>query len=112
MGEIADGILNGDFDEETGEYIGPGDGYPRSLAREKREGHKNELGGIQKYLIGKGCTAWRDVMKHFELTILKREFNNEHDAAKEIQKDFGAFVRFVKQQIKQDNNYGKVNRKK
>lgn len=37
MGEWADGILDGDFDEETGEYIGPGDGYPRSLAREARE---------------------------------------------------------------------------
>lgn len=32
MGDMAEGILNGDFDEETGEYIGPGDGYPRRMS--------------------------------------------------------------------------------
>ena len=37
MGDIADGILNGDFDEETGEYIGEGMGFPRSPQREKRD---------------------------------------------------------------------------
>lgn len=31
MGEIADMMLNGDLDCYTGEYIGEGDGYPRSL---------------------------------------------------------------------------------
>lgn len=30
MGDIADGILNGDFDQYTGEYLGEGDGYPRT----------------------------------------------------------------------------------
>ncbi len=37
MGEMADYLIEGDDDEETGEYIGPGGGYPRSLQREKRE---------------------------------------------------------------------------
>lgn len=41
MGEIADGLINGDFDEETGEYIGEGYGYPRSLQREARERKQN-----------------------------------------------------------------------
>ena len=31
MGDMADGILNGDFDEQTGEWLGEGDGYPRTL---------------------------------------------------------------------------------
>lgn len=31
MGEIAEMMLNGDLDEWTGEYLGPGDGFPRSL---------------------------------------------------------------------------------
>lgn len=30
MGEYADMILNGDVDMYTGEYLGEGDGYPRS----------------------------------------------------------------------------------
>lgn len=30
MGEYADYILNGDDCQECGEYIGPGDGFPRS----------------------------------------------------------------------------------
>lgn len=33
MGDAADLILNGDIDEVTGEYIGPGDGFPRTLTR-------------------------------------------------------------------------------
>lgn len=30
MGEIADSIIDGEFDYITGEYIGPGVGYPRT----------------------------------------------------------------------------------
>jgi hypothetical protein len=31
MGEIADGLINGDFDSITGEYLGEGYGFPRSI---------------------------------------------------------------------------------
>lgn len=49
MGEIADMMLEGLLDEETGEYIGDQNmedfgveapGFPRSLEREYREGRK------------------------------------------------------------------------
>lgn len=30
MGDIAEAMLDGDFDHETGEWLGPGDGYPRT----------------------------------------------------------------------------------
>jgi hypothetical protein len=30
MGEIAEGLINGDFDSVTGEYLGEGGGFPRS----------------------------------------------------------------------------------
>lgn len=61
MGDIAEDILNGDFDEETGEYLGEGQGFPRSFAREQRNlKNKNEtpssLGAIQKILIENGYT--------------------------------------------------------
>ena len=32
MGEIADSLINGEFDFITGEYIGEAVGYPRTLA--------------------------------------------------------------------------------
>lgn len=31
MGEIADSLINGEFDAQTGEYIGEPCGYPRTL---------------------------------------------------------------------------------
>lgn len=31
MGEIADSLIDGEFDYITGEYLGPGVGYPRSI---------------------------------------------------------------------------------
>lgn len=46
MGEIADGLINGDFDFYTGEYLGRGGGFPRtgnkSLPWER--GHKKRKG--------------------------------------------------------------------
>jgi len=39
MGEIADSIINGDFDYITGEYIGEGYGYPRSFHDKRNEGY-------------------------------------------------------------------------
>jgi len=35
MGDIADGLINGDFDFYTGEYLGEGDGFPRTTRRGK-----------------------------------------------------------------------------
>lgn len=34
MGDIAEGMINGDFDFYTGEYIGRGFGYPRTRGKE------------------------------------------------------------------------------
>lgn len=37
MGDIADGMINGDFDSFTGEYIGEGQGFPRTKDKEHAE---------------------------------------------------------------------------
>lgn len=57
MGEIADGLINGDFDFHTGEYLGKGSGIPRtknkSLAWEKKDYTFSKdvaFKGIKKYL--------------------------------------------------------------
>ena len=41
MGEIADMILDGILDEQTGEYIGEAVGYPRTLNTYGKKGFKN-----------------------------------------------------------------------
>lgn len=56
MGDMADGIINGDFDEVTGEYLGPGDGYPRSIQEKKFNYSKAALAAVQKKLVQAGYT--------------------------------------------------------
>jgi len=48
MGEIADAIINGELDYETGEYIGSPVGYPR------RAIDHNPVAGVTKFLIKYG----------------------------------------------------------
>ena len=57
MGEIADGLINGDFDFYTGEYLGRGGGFPRtgnkSLPWErgvKRDRTHNPRKGVMMYI--------------------------------------------------------------
>lgn len=40
MGDIADGMINGDFDYITGEYIGNGSGFPRTDSYNEEESKK------------------------------------------------------------------------
>jgi len=68
MGDIADMILDGILDEQTGEYIGEAVGYPRTMQKgcynsiEKRQPKRNikhamkgeSLGGL--HLVGKKAT--------------------------------------------------------
>lgn len=44
MGEIADGIINGDFDYVTGEYLGEGDGFPRTTQDLRKDKPKPNKG--------------------------------------------------------------------
>lgn len=36
MGDISESMIDGEFDYITGEYIGPGVGYPRTFEREHK----------------------------------------------------------------------------
>lgn len=40
MGEIADSIIEGDFCQECGEFMGDGDGYPRTCGGCKKDNYK------------------------------------------------------------------------
>jgi len=37
MGDIADSLIDGEFDYITGEYIGPGVGYPRTYSESSKK---------------------------------------------------------------------------
>lgn len=52
MGEIAEGLLDGTFDMYTGEYIGEGCGYPRTMEDDYTPQEKKS--GVMSYLGGKG----------------------------------------------------------
>lgn len=54
MGEIADGLINGDFDSLTGEYLGEGGGFPRTTDWD----HANSTGIAY---VGKPQLVWNDI---------------------------------------------------
>jgi hypothetical protein len=54
MGEIADDLIDGTFDYVSGEYLGEGPGYPRTMHREKGKNYgSNPKVGATKYLLGR-----------------------------------------------------------
>lgn len=64
MGEMADAILNGDFDSVTGEYLGEGQGFPRTLEDGhhdyydskafRKQKNLDEVDDFKKALVKKG----------------------------------------------------------
>lgn len=55
MGEIADGLINGDFDSLTGEYLGEGFGFPRTT-----DWNHAQSTGIA-YIGNKPQLVWKDI---------------------------------------------------
>lgn len=69
MGEIAELMLNGDMDEETGEWLGNGQGFPRSPSRDRRERQerRNELPASIERLVRSGFDYVRFSPHHFRI---------------------------------------------
>jgi len=76
MGEIADNLIDGTFDAETGEYLGEGPGYPRvqrkgrivPQTQDSSSDESQDLNGVTIYLKKKGYTTKserRDIMLEF-----------------------------------------------
>ncbi len=115
MGEMAEGLINGDFDFHTGEDLGSGYGFPRtrnkSLPWERKNKHKRDkdftptkeqaYNGVKNYLSmkwhgRKDMPSTRDIVMEYtgETNIdLKQK-------CVDIQKNFGPFVKFINQKIK------------
>lgn len=104
MGDIADAILDGEFDEVTGEYIGEGVGYPRTLTKNyihnksKYRKYSAKLFGVIKFLNNRGLPNWQEIMKEYlkQSDNYKQDLSNE-EMAIEIQNDFGKFFNYIKQ---------------
>lgn len=106
MGEIADAMIDGEFDYITGEYLGRGCGYPRTLERgyNKKSG---AYGGVVNFCMQKGKTQSKanDIIKRYGREILKIDTPKARGIktwkedvmptilkiSEEIQKDFNAF---------------------
>lgn len=118
MGEIADGLINGDFDFYTGEYIGNGMGFPRThnrslpWERNKRDNrysrrgeysNREKFSGVMNWLMlqgghGKEDTIFRRLLQwaadHNMQVPSKSRYSR---ICQEISKDFPAFVKWFKE---------------
>lgn len=115
MGDIAESMINGDFDFFTGEYIGKGYGMPRtknnSLEWEqvrKRQKEARSAGsveaaynGVKKYIAKK----WSGRKDTPNIRALVYEYTGKSDTdikqlSVEIQKDWNKFCRWVNEKMK------------
>lgn len=119
MGDMAEGLLDGTFDSQTGEYLGEGQGFPRSRERSDGRIHErhNNYNGIVRFIT-------KHYKQHFPMDFQKespskslryfhsiiREFLRENNVpherghkygivfgnARKAQKDWPKFVEFLK----------------
>lgn len=113
MGEIADSLINGEFDCYTGEYIGKPVGYPRthvdkssfhyiSKNNSKAGFEAQNRNGVFKYLksLGFAKEIAPSIVKEYCTTQLNMTTTNFTKHCIEIQKDFKKFVKYMKDYIK------------
>lgn len=114
MGEISDGLINGDFDFYTGEYLGRGYGVPRTKNKSldwERNGKsyksKNSspkeaaYNGVKKYITQKwdGRKYIPSVRSLIYEYVGESNFDTKQKCL-EIQKDFGKFCKWVNNKLK------------
>lgn len=104
MGEIADGLINGDFDFYTGEYIGRGYGIPRtrngSLAWEKRNYTQSKdiaFKGVSRFLKRFGIKNITNTVNEY----LPSTDKSLKQKCLSIQNDWGAFAKWANEKFKQ-----------
>lgn len=124
MGSIADMIINGDFDYDSGEYLGEGHGYPRTSSNhykgyDKRSG---AYGGVVNWLKYRHNTLSKSnsIVKNYANGMLNIQFISKiskadrpskayvkelnmymWDVCETIQLDFGKFTKWYFETYKQ-----------
>lgn len=100
MAEIADMIINGDFDCETGEYIGEGQGFPRTT--KKTRNRVTDWQGVKHYLQKFDVKKGQDCVE-VTLRFAKESGIKEKDMqklSKIIQSDFAYFGTWCHRNLK------------
>jgi len=102
MGEIADGLINGDFDFFSGEYLGEGGGFPRSnhgdLDTHRTPRGHNPLKGVRNYLQKRGILKKGDQRKLMEDYIGNNSLSNQ-ELGEWISDDWDDFIKYCKKHI-------------
>lgn len=99
MGEIANGLINGDFDAFTGEYLGRGFGIPRTRDRSlpwEEYSDEEKIYGVKNFLSKKG------IKKEQQLIFVQEFAESEKFVGDEknklflfAQSKFNLFAKFV-----------------
>lgn len=107
MGEIAEYLINGDDDCITGEYLGPGGGFPRTNVGKftnKEHPYYNPILGVDKYINSridfsdKGTHRTNKIIKRYARQVLfldTKDFTIRQICTV-IQKDFDKFKTWFK----------------
>ncbi len=107
MGDIADMMIDGTLDSQTGEYIGPGPGYPRTLGDTgMRYNHRYPKRGIVMYLsrnfpniekkdYNEFC--FRYIQSHIDIDELNKNKRSWEFLAHKIQHSWHKFVAYCKE---------------
>lgn len=100
MGDMADAILDGVFDQYTGEYIGKAVGYPRSVHNRKCKEKKATpppcyISFVAKLLIGY-TDAHEDITKAYDSSVLHIGNGVKHRTiCKHIYNDVAKFKKWL-----------------
>jgi hypothetical protein len=94
MGEIADGLIDGDFDYITGEYIGRGMGVPRTrtLSRKSEDLSWKRVTGYMN-TMGIKAHLHPQILKDYGCTYSGR--HPLRNACFEVLKDFEKFKKWL-----------------
>jgi hypothetical protein len=82
MGDIADSLIDGEFDYITGEYIGEPCGYPRTYSNNTQRTYSKKIKAIRKELAllieQKQSLATTVKERNHAVTLARQEINTKY----------------------------------
>lgn len=98
MGDIADGLITGDFDFLTGEYLGQGYGHPRSkhmnIYPKNKSDKLNAVAGLRTFIAKHTPLTGKPdeiVIRYAKEKGIYDEADMFSELCEKIQRDFGSF---------------------
>jgi len=107
MGEIADSMINGEFDYITGEYIGRPTGYPRTNERYGKQDGKgnNPKWGVTNWLNNNGMSDRQEQMNLLRKYVVGATDNDSKESlCLRVSQDFNAFKKWFAENTTTDSN--------